>query len=124
MVLAGAACALALARPPAASASADSSASAVISDCRDHGKLTQTYTVAALRTALATMPADVAQYTDCQDVIQTSLNAAIRSPAGTAGVSDGSGGSFLPVWLIAMLAALALAASGFGAMALRRRGGG
>jgi len=96
----------------------------VIIDCRDHGRLTQSYTVAALRTALATMPADVAQYTDCEDVIQTSLDAAIRSPAGVAGVSDRSGGSFVPAWLIVVLAALAVAAAGFGAMAVRRRGAG
>ncbi len=123
--LAGAACVLAVgaARPPAALASASSSATAVITDCRDHGKLTQTYTVAALRNALATMPADVAQYTDCQDVIQTALNAAIHSPTGADTVSGSSGGSFLPTWLIVVLVLLALAAAAFGAMAVRRRRG-
>jgi hypothetical protein len=123
--LVGAACVLGLglARAPVALASSGGNASAVITDCRDHGKLTQTYTVVALRTALATMPADVAQYTDCQDVIQTSLNAAIHSPSGVATVSGDSGGSFLPTWLIVLLVLLALAAAAFGAMAVRRRRG-
>ncbi len=123
--LAGVACvlALAIARPPAAGADTSGSATAVITDCRDHGKLTQTYTVVALRDALATMPADVAQYTDCQDVIQTALNAGIHSPTGAGTVSGSSGGSFLPTWLIVVLVLLALAAAGFGAIAVRRRRG-
>jgi len=115
--------ALGLARPPVAFAATSASASTVIMDCREHGKLTQTYTIAALRTALATMPADVAQYTDCQDVIQTVLNGAIHSPAGVATESGDSGGSFLPTWLIVVLVLLALAAAGFGALAVRRRRG-
>lgn len=123
--VAGVACVLAfgVATPPIARAGANSSANAVITDCRDHGKLTQSYTVAALRTALAKMPADVAQYTDCEDVIQTALNGAVHSPGGVATVSGDSGGSFLPTWLIVVLVLLALAAAAFGAMAVRRRRG-
>jgi len=124
-VIAGFACALALAtaRPTAALAAASASPSAVITDCREHGKLTQTYTIAALRDALATMPADIAQYTDCQDVIQMALNAAVATPAGVGTVSGSSGGSLLPSWLIVVLGLLALAAAGFGALEVRRRRG-
>jgi len=112
-----------VARTPVALATASGGAGTVLTDCRDHGKLTQAYTVAALRGALATMPADIAQYTNCQDVIQTALNAAIHSPGGVATVSGDSGGSFLPTWLIVVLVALALAAAAFGATAMRRRRG-
>jgi hypothetical protein len=123
--LAGAVCALALgvARPPAALAAASNSASAVVGDCRDHAKLTQSYTISALRRAAATLPADVAQYTDCEDVIQKALNGAIHSPTGVFEVSSGSDGSFLPTWLIVVLVLLALAAAWFGALAVRRRRG-
>lgn len=91
-------------------------------DCYAHTHLTRTYTAAQLRNALATMPADIREYSDCYDVINRALLQKIGKLSG--GGSSGSGGSFLPVWLIALLAALVVAGAGFGAVALRHRRGG
>jgi hypothetical protein len=103
----------------------------VIADCNSHNRLTQRYSVSELRSALRTMPADVKEYTDCNDVIQRALLAqlggsgrrgASASPGGTPGSSDGgAGGSFLPAPLVLVLGLLALAAATLGAVAIRRR---
>jgi hypothetical protein len=106
----------------AASAAAPTSGAPVIADCRLHGRLTQTYSIAQLENALATMPIDVQQYTDCEDVIRTALNDALRK-AGTSGstTGGGSGGSFLPTWLIVVIIVLVLGALGFAVAAYRQR---
>jgi hypothetical protein len=106
------------ARPPAARASA----AAVLADCQRNGKLSAQYSIADLRGALANMPVDVKQYTNCYDVIQRQLLAQIQSSSGSGG-SGGSGGSFLPTWLIVVLVLLALAAATFAAIEIRRRRG-
>ena len=93
-----------------------------VTDCQLHGALTQNYTAAQLRHALATMPADIREYSQCYQVIQQALLAKIHNLSG--GASAGGGGSFLPTWLIAVLAVVVLAGAGFGAVALRNRGQG
>jgi hypothetical protein len=116
-------CALSVvALTPAGAASSDTPAQA-ITDCNDHGQLTQEYSSPVLRQALAQMPADVREYTDCFDVIERQLFKQLgKSGAGAAGTgSSSSGGSFLPTWLIVVIVVLALAAITFGALALRRR---
>jgi hypothetical protein len=107
-----------------ASAASGGSASQAINDCNDHLKLTQSYSSQVLRQALAQMPADVREYTDCFDVIERQLFKQLGKPAaGAAGTATpSSGGSFLPTWLIVVIVLLALAAITFGALALRRRG--
>lgn len=114
--------ALMLAIPAVALASPGS---AVNLDCSTHAKLTRHYTAAQLRDALATMPTDEAEYTDCHDVIQRQLLAQIggAGPTDGSGSGGGSGGSFLPVWLVVVLVLLALAAAASGAFALRKRRG-
>ncbi len=93
-----------------------------ITDCQAHGKLTQSYTVAQLEHSLATMPADVKQYTDCQDVITTALNAALKTGKSPGSASSGSsGGSFLPTWLIVVIVILLLGGATFAAISVRRR---
>ena len=89
-----------------------------MADCNTHAALTQHYTVAQLRNALATMPADVNEYTNCHDVIQRALLAKLGklSDAGGSG-----GGSFLPTWLLVVLVLLVLGGAGLGAVALRNR---
>ncbi len=115
--------ALAACLASAPSALAASGSSAVIADCNAHGKLTRTYTVKALRTALQTMPADVKEYTNCSDVIQQALLAQLSgSKGGGSGGAGSSGGSSVPTWLIVVLVLLALSALTLGAVAVRRRG--
>ncbi len=101
---------------------ASPSPSQVIADCNAHDQLTSHYSATLLRSALSTMTADVKEYTDCYDVIQSALLAQIRSSHQNGdGSASGSGGSFLSTPLIVVLVLLALAAAGLGGVALRRR---
>ena len=118
------ACALSAAVPAIAAAqSGGGSGAQAITDCNDNGTLTGHYSADALRNALANMPADVREYTDCYDVIEKQLFAQLgtSSSTGTGGSGSSSGGSVLPTWLIVVIVVLALAALTFGALAIRRR---
>ncbi|HVW19512.1 MAG TPA: hypothetical protein VHB30_14815 [Solirubrobacteraceae bacterium] len=64
-LLAVAAAALCLVVPATAFASGDD----VIQDCSDHGKLTKTYSQKDYADALAHLPTDIDEYTDCRDLI-------------------------------------------------------
>jgi hypothetical protein len=101
------------------------SASGPVADCNAHGQLTQHYSPAQLRNGLATMPADIKEYTDCYDVLQRALLTELGQSPAAAGkpASSSSGGSFLPTPVIVVLVALILAAVTFGAIAVRRRRG-
>jgi hypothetical protein len=115
-------CALLIGAPALAAAAAGGSAAEAISDCNDHGQLTQQYSTQVLRQALAQMPADVREYTDCPDVIQRQLlKQQVNSGAASGTAAPSSGSSFLPTWLVVVIVLLALAAITFGALALRRR---
>src|SRR5947209_4760352 len=61
-------------------------------DCNANARLTHHYTPSQLQSALVSMPADVREYTNCNDVLQQALRAELSG----AGGSGGSGGSFLP----------------------------
>ena len=102
-------------------ASASAAAPNPTADCNANGRLTAHYTAAALRQALATMPADTKEYTDCYDVIQRTLLADLGQLKGSG--SGGSGGSFLPTPVLIILLVLVLAWAGFATVALRRRAG-
>jgi hypothetical protein len=92
---------------------------APVADCvNNNGQLTHGYPAAQLRNALATMPGYLAEYSNCYAVIQRALFAKIHNLGGGPG---SGGGSFLPTWLIAVLAVLVLGGSGFAAVAIRRR---
>lgn len=95
--------------------------SPVIVDCTSHNRLTQTYTVGQLRNALATMSADVKEYTACPDLIQRALDAQLGGLHASGGGS-GSGGSFLPTPVIIILILLILGGATFAVLAMRRRG--
>ena len=116
-------CAVALAAPVAAGAAGADTPSAAISDCNDHGQLTAHYSPSTLRAALAQMPVDVREYTDCYDVIERQLFKELgQSTPGAAGTpASSSSGSGLPTWLLVVIVLLALAAVTFGALAIRRR---
>ena len=90
-----------------------------VADCEQHGQLTRNYSAAELRQALSTMPAEVAEYTNCPNVIRQALLNQIHGLKG--GGSGGGGGSFLPAWVIAILAVLAATAAGSAALAVRNR---
>jgi hypothetical protein len=92
-----------------------------IADCNAHAQLTRHYSVAQLRNALETMPADIKEYTNCGDVIQRALLAELGQLHGNGGSGQG-GGSFLPTWLIVVFALLILGGGGFGVYAWRHRG--
>jgi hypothetical protein len=115
-------CALSVGAPALAVAAGGTPAQA-INDCNDHLKLTQSYSSPVLRQALAQMPADVREYTDCFDVIERQLFKQLgqSGAAGGGASTSSSGGSGLPTWLIVVIVVLALAAITFGALALRRR---
>jgi cytochrome c biogenesis protein CcdA len=117
------ACALSAAAPVVAAAQSSGSAQQALTDCNDHGALTGHYSADALRNALASMPADMREYTDCYDVIEKQLFAQLgtSSSSGSGGSGSSSGGSVLPTWLIVVIVVLALAALTFGALAIRRR---
>jgi hypothetical protein len=93
-----------------------------VADCVANARLTRSYTAAQLQNALATMPTDIKQYTDCYDVIQRALLQKLGKLHGSGGTSStSSGGSFLPTPLLIVLIVLVVAAGAFGAVALRRR---
>src|SRR5947209_3366221 len=117
-------CALSAGAPAAALAASGLTAAQAITDCNSHGRLTTHYSAAVLRQALAQMPADVREYTDCYDVIQRQLLGQLGAAGGAGGAastSKSSGGSSFPVWLIVVIVLLLLAAITLGAMAVRRR---
>jgi hypothetical protein len=116
-------CALLAVAPVVAAGQTSGSAQQALTDCNNHGTLTGHYSPDALRNALASMPADMREYTDCYDVIEKQLFAQLgtSSSGGSGGSGSGSGGSVLPTWLIVVIVVLALAALTFGALAIRRR---
>ena len=116
-------CALLAFAPVAVGAASNNGPQAAIADCNDHQALTQHYSAATLRTALAIMPAAVREYSNCYDVIEKALLAEVGagSSSGSATTGSSSGGSVLPTWLIIVIVILALAALTFGALAIRRR---
>lgn len=69
-----------------APAAAAASGNTVIRDCTDDGRLGKRYSQKDYRDALANLPTDVDEYTDCRDVIR-------RAQLGAAGGGAGSGGS-------------------------------
>jgi hypothetical protein len=89
-------------------------------DCDLHAQLTRHYSIAQLQHALADLPADVAEYGNCHDVIQRQLLAQLATLHNHTG-PGGGGGSFLPTWLIVVLALLVASGAGFGVLALRQR---
>ena len=104
-------------------ATAQAARSPAVADCTAHGRLTQHYTVSQLHTALAQMPADVQEYTNCYAIIQRALLAGVSRPAGhrsDSGTSS-SGGSFLPTPVIVVIVLVALAGAAGLVFAARRR---
>lgn len=96
-------------------------------DCYAHNRLTRHYTVSELRKALATMPADVKEYTGCYQAEQDQLFHQLGQPvpgqhSGSGG--GGSSGSFISTPLLIVLIVVVLAGGGLALLAARRGGGG
>jgi hypothetical protein len=66
------------------------SGDAVIRDCAQHGKLTRTYTQAQYADALANLPADLDEYSNCRQVISAAKRKASQG-GGTTGTTGGGG---------------------------------
>jgi hypothetical protein len=111
---------IALAATLAVAPAALAAGSSPVADCNAHARLTEHYTVAELRRGLATMPADIREYTDCYDVLQRTLLAQLGQ-LHSSGSGGGSGGSFLPTPVLIAVIVLVVAAAGLGTVALRRR---
>jgi hypothetical protein len=118
--LAALASAAAIAAGALASGSALAATNPVINDCVAHGQLTRSYTITQLHQGLGALTAETREYTNCQDVINRAIAAAV-SGKSTGGTGSGGSGSFLPTPVIIILVILILAAVTFGALAIRRR---
>jgi hypothetical protein len=79
---------LLLAIPATAMASGDS----VLEDCADDGALSRTYSQAEYKAALANLPADLDEYSDCRAVIRRAQlsRATTNSRSGTSGTGGKS----------------------------------
>ncbi len=97
--------------------------SPVIADCNAHTKLTKHYTESQLRTALATMPADVKEYTSCYQTIQDQLYHQLGKPVpGSAGSSSGGSGISAPILIVIIV--IIVVGGGLAYAAWRRGAGG
>jgi hypothetical protein len=74
---------------PASAASRDK----IIADCADDGQLSGNYSPSELRDARKNLPSDVAEYTDCADVLR---RAEIGDGGSSGGGTGSSGGGALP----------------------------
>jgi hypothetical protein len=104
----------------AMSAPAAGASNPVVTDCVAHGALTKSYTIQQLHQALGSLSAETREYTNCQDVINRAIAAAVGGK-NTGGTGGSGSGSFLPTPVIVILVLLVLAAITFGALAIRRR---
>lgn len=93
---------------------------APVADCVKNQALTHNYSASELRNALATMPADLSEYSNCYAIIQHALEEKIGNLHGGSG---SGGGSFLPTWLLILLIVLVLGGAGFAGVAIRRSRG-
>lgn len=97
--------------------------SPVITDCNAHTKLTKHYTVSQLRNALATMPADVKEYTSCYQTIEDQLYHQLgKTVPGSAGSSSGGSGISAPILIVIIV--IIVAGGGLAYAAWRRGAGG
>jgi len=78
---------------------AHASGAAVIRDCEQNGQLTKHYSQSDLSSALSSMPADLKEYSNCEEAVQQAQAAGAskprsshNSPTGTDSTSNGSGG--------------------------------
>jgi hypothetical protein len=110
--------ALLIAVPAAAAQHTVPAGNAVLSDCDQHGALSQHYTHAQLSQALTQMPTWMKQYTTCQSVIQTAL---ANGKVSANGAGQGGGGSSISTGVIVVIVVVVLAIVLFAGLLIRRR---
>jgi hypothetical protein len=120
--LAGLSATLTLAACALLPAAASAGLNPVVGDCYAHTRLTKHYTTQQLQQALNNIPPDIAEYSNCPDVIREQLDQQLGG-SGHGGSGGGGGSSFLPVWLIVLIVLIVLGGGG-ATIAARRRGGG
>lgn len=76
--------------------SAVASGADVLRDCNDNGRLTKEYSQREYRQALAQMPSDLKQYTDCEGIIRRAQLGQPVSPGGDANAGNPFGTSATP----------------------------
>ncbi len=77
----------------AAPAGAASTSTQIYRDCEDDGRLQGSYSPADIREARRDMPSDLAEYTDCPDVLRRAELAGDLDGPGTPPPSTGGGGA-------------------------------
>jgi hypothetical protein len=80
---------VALAAPAAASASPEQ----VLDDCNDDGVLSRQYSNSDLRKALDDMPTDIAEYSDCEEIIGAAITGGSDKGQGRGSPGQGVGGA-------------------------------
>lgn len=90
-----------------------------LSDCNAHNALTRHYSISQLRNALATMPADIKEYSPCYQIIQNQLFAQVGGLKAHGG-SAGGGGSFISTPVLIVVIVVVLAGGGLALRAARR----
>jgi hypothetical protein len=80
---------VALAAPGAASASPRQ----VLDDCNDDGVLSRQYSNSDLRGALDNMPTDIAEYSDCEEIIGAAISSGSDKGQGRGSPGQGVGGA-------------------------------
>jgi hypothetical protein len=80
---------MALAVPGAASASP----AQVLADCNDDGALSRSYSNSDLRNALDDMPTDLAEYSDCKEIIGAAITGGSDKGGGRGSPGQGVGGA-------------------------------
>jgi hypothetical protein len=81
---------LALLLAGALATAAHASGADVVRDCTDDGQLSKTYSAKEIADALAHLPADVDEYSDCRDVLR---RAQLRAASGGSNKNNGGGGA-------------------------------
>ncbi len=94
--------------------------SPVITDCNTHNALTHHYSVSQLRHALATMPADVKEYTACYQIIDDQLFRQLGRRVPGSGSGSSGGGSFVSTPILIAVIVVILLGGGLAYAAWRR----
>jgi hypothetical protein len=103
---------------PVAASGATSAVQRILAQCNANSRLTGHFTPEQLRQALAQMPADLSEYTDCTQAIRGQLLVELSHTPGARPRSEGSGG--VSGTTIVIIIAIVIILGGTGATVLAR----